>query len=235
MGHPRDRRGRTRPAAGTSRPAPAATSRPRSPPCAYDVASAGDRLAADPRLVRRPRRPAPTTRCARTPPRCSAARSRSATSSAPRRAARDRSLRECWRAASLARRPRPPARWAATCLLRTASPRPSSQPRRRRARPPGPSAAPRPRRADVTTQDQSRPSGRDGSSDAHHDVARRIGRRDHGDGHAERFDAVAAAPSCSHSERRRGSVEMTTSWKSPSSSACLTDSNASALPARPST
>ena len=85
VGHARDRRGRARPAVGDGPPA----SRPL-PDRGRDLGPArrrgkrrGDRLAADPRLVRRPRRPRPTTRCARTPPRCSGARSRSATSSAP--------------------------------------------------------------------------------------------------------------------------------------------------------
>ncbi len=85
VGHPRDRRGRARPAVGAGRcSAPAATrSRPPSPPCTTTR-----------RAPRRPtgRRSSPgtttwspsaTTRCTRTPPRCSGARSRSATSSAP--------------------------------------------------------------------------------------------------------------------------------------------------------
>ena len=107
----------------------------------------GDRLAADPRLVRRPRPACPTTRCARTPPRCSGARSRSATSSAPPPGcARPTGCARC-SASGTGGTPS-----AATCTssrgdLPAAADgvrgcRPSRH-GRRRARPPGPSGRPR--------------------------------------------------------------------------------------------
>ena len=87
----------------------------------------GDRLAAGPRLVLTTSSPSPTTRCARTPPPCSAAPSRSAMSPVPRRGC-SRPI-GCTRCSATATGGMPSAatctRWTATC---PPPPRPTPRP-----------------------------------------------------------------------------------------------------------
>src|SRR5713101_2858043 len=148
VGHPRDRRGRARPAVGAGRCAPRplpGRGRHRRP-ARRRGKRRGDRLAADPRLVRRSRRPhrrpgAPGPR--------RGARARGRGRPRPRRrrrAARDRpAARGDRRAAPLARRPRPPARAGRRPPCRRHGVRCSRPPGHgpRRARPPDPPGRPR--------------------------------------------------------------------------------------------